>query len=83
MPSACWAVGAVLGLGTALLLPNAPAGRRTEAVLGMILGVLSIAVLGCSMLFLGETVGLLGGMAAAIAARGLASAGVGRHGSPA
>jgi len=52
MPSACWAAGAVVGLGMALLLPRAPEGRRAEAALGMILGVSSVAVLRCSTLFL-------------------------------
>jgi RNA polymerase sigma factor (sigma-70 family) len=68
MPSACWAAGAVLGLGMALLLPRVPEGRRTEAALGMILGVISVAVPRCSMLFLGEGLGLLGGVVAGIVA---------------
>jgi hypothetical protein len=71
-PSACWAAGAVVGLGMALLLPSAPEGRRTEAALGMILGVTSVAVLRCSSLFLGEAVGLLGGIVAGVVATSLA-----------
>ena len=47
-------------------------GQRTQAALGMILGVTAVAVTRCSMLFLGEAVGLLGGMAAAISAAGMA-----------
>jgi len=74
MPSACWAAGATVGLGMALLLPSAPEGRRTEAALGMILGVTSVAVVRCSMLFLGEAVGLLGGIVAGVIATTLARA---------
>jgi hypothetical protein len=74
MPSACWGAGAVLGLVMALLVPAAPEGRRTEAALGMILGVTSVALLRCSALFLGETAGLLGGMAAGVIATSLARA---------
>lgn len=74
MPSACWATGAVVGLAMALLLPKAPEGRRVQAAAGMILGVTSVAVLRCSMLFLGEAIGLLGGMAAGVIATGLARA---------
>jgi len=66
MPSACWAAGAAIGLGLSLLSPKAPDGRRLEATLGLLLGVLSVSVLRCSPLFLGETVGLLGGMCAAL-----------------
>lgn len=72
MPSACWAVGALVGLAMALFLPKAPEGRRWEAALGMILGVTSVAVTRCSTLFMGEAVGLLGGIVAAVAASGLA-----------
>jgi hypothetical protein len=74
MPSACWASGAVVGLVMALVLPKAPEGRRTEAAAGVILGVTSVAVLRCSALFAGEAVGLLGGIAAAVAATSLARA---------
>ncbi len=79
MPSACWATGAVVGLGMALLLPKAPDGQRTHAALGMILGVTAVAVTRCSMLFLGEAVGLLGGMAAAISTAGMTRAWLDRH----
>lgn len=66
MPSACWAAGAAIGLGLSLLSPKAPEGRRLEATLGLLLGVLSVSVLRCSPLFFGETLGLLGGMCAAL-----------------
>jgi hypothetical protein len=81
MPSACWASGAVIGLGISLLLPKAPEGRRMEAAVGMMLGVTSVAVTRCSMLFLGEAVGLLGGIVAGIAANSLARAWLGGHAS--
>jgi hypothetical protein len=74
MPSACWAAGAAVGLVMALVMPTAPQGRRAEAALGMILGVTSVAVVRCSMLFAGEAAGLLGGMAAGIVASSLAKA---------
>jgi hypothetical protein len=82
MPSACWAAGAVVGLGMALIVPAAPEGRRSEVALGMILGVTSVAVLRCSMLFLGETAGLLGGMIAGVIASSLARAWIVRGRSP-
>jgi hypothetical protein len=72
MPSACWATGAVVGLGMALLLPKVRGDQRTQAALGLILGVTAVAVTRCSMLFLGEAVGLLGGMSAAISAAAMA-----------
>ena len=78
MPSACWAVGAAVGLAMSLLLPKAPEGRRTEAALGMILGTTAVAITRCSMLFLGESLGLLGGIAAAIAAGSVARVWMGR-----
>ena len=72
MPSVCWAVGAVMGLAMATLLARAPEGRRPEAVLGLMLGVTSVAITRCSMLFLGETLGLLGGIVAGVVATSLA-----------
>ncbi len=66
MPSACWAAGAGVGLVMAVFLPRAPEGRRLEATLGMLAGVLSVAVLRCSPLFLGEALGLLGGVSAGV-----------------
>lgn len=73
MPSACWAAGAAVGLAMAVLLPKAPEGRRLEAVVGMVLGASAVAVLRCSTLFLGEAVGLLGGIVAGVVATSLAS----------
>jgi hypothetical protein len=68
MPSMCWAVGAGTGLFMALFLPKAPEGRRLEATLGMLSGVLSVAVLRCSPLFVGEALGLLGGVSLGVLA---------------
>ena len=78
MPSACWAVGAFVGLGLSLLVPKSPPGRGLEGVLGMMLGVLSVAIVRCSMLFVGEAVGLLGGITAGMLAASLAHAGLHR-----
>ena len=74
MPSACWGAGAVVGLVMALVMPAAPQGRRAEAALGLILGVTSVSLVRCSMLFVGEAAGLLGGMVAGIVASSLARA---------
>jgi len=67
MPSACSAAGALVGAAAALLLPNAP-DRRLQASAGLLLGVVAVAVPRCSHLFLGETVGLLAGVAAGLVA---------------
>lgn len=74
MPAACWAVGGAIGLLMSFLIPKAPFGRRAEAAVGMVVGVTSVEVLRCSMLFFGEAVGLLGGIAAAVVATSLARA---------
>jgi hypothetical protein len=72
MPSVCWLTGGFVGLAMALLLPQAPAGRRWEAPAGMLLGITSLAILRCSSLFIGEAIGLLGGIAAGVTAANLA-----------
>jgi hypothetical protein len=74
MPGACWAAGALVGVAMSSLFPKVPEGRRAEAALGMILGVTSVAVFRCSMLFLGEAVGLVGGMAAGVVVSSFARA---------
>jgi hypothetical protein len=56
----------------ALLVPRAKKGKLLETALGMVLGVTSVAVVRCSILFAGEAVGLLGGMAAVLVAASLA-----------
>ncbi len=72
MPSACWGAGMLVGLVMALVMPRAPEGQRSQAAFGMIAGLTSVAVLRCSMLFVGEALGLLGGMAAGVIATSLA-----------
>jgi len=74
MPSACWLAGALLGFAITLLLPDVPAGRRMTATTGVVLGMASVVVLRCSMLFAFEIVGLLGGIAASAIATTLARA---------
>jgi hypothetical protein len=71
-PSACWAAGAIAGLVMAVLVPRARNGKLFETALGMVLGVSSVAVVRCSILFAGEALGLLGGMAATLVATSLA-----------
>ena len=71
-PSACWAAGAVAGLLLAMLVPLAKKGKLLETGFGMLLGVTSVAVVRCSILFAGEALGLLGGMAATLLAASLA-----------
>lgn len=78
MPSCCAAVGALFGLSLALLLPRAPRERRFETAVGAALGVGAVATLRCGPLLLGEAVGLLGGLAAGVAAAALARAWVDR-----
>jgi hypothetical protein len=74
MPSACGAVGLLLGASLALLLPRGSAARRAEAAMGMALGISSVVALRCSGLFIGEALGLLGGLLMGIAATSLARA---------
>jgi hypothetical protein len=74
MPPTCAAVGALLGLSLALLLPRAPRERRLETALGMALGTGALAALRCGPLLLGEAAGLLGGLTAGVAAASLARA---------
>ena len=79
MPSACWVTGAFVGLAMMLLLlPNAPKERRIQSVAGLILGVASVAVTRCSMLYVGEAIGLFGGLIAGVVATGFARAWLGR-----
>lgn len=72
MPSACWLTGAFVGLAMVLLLPNAPKERRLQSAAGLILGITSVAITRCSMLYVGEAIGLFGGLAAGVVATGLA-----------
>lgn len=65
-PGTCVAAGAVLGLLLAGALPRGgsthSSARHFEATLGMVAGVTSVAVHKCAALFLGEALGLLGGL---------------------
>lgn len=70
MPEACLGAGAVVGFVLAAFVPTGASRWRTVA--GMGLGVASVAILRCSTLFFGESVGLLGGVLAGLAAASLA-----------
>lgn len=65
-PELCILAGGAIGLGLAFFLPRANKGKRLETAGGMVLGVLSVAVLKCSKLFMGEALGLLGGLAVGV-----------------
>lgn len=77
-PSSCVLAGVALGLLLAWFVPRTP-GTRAETAAGMMLGVASVAVLKCTALFLGETLGLLGGLVAGITAVSFASAWIDRR----
>lgn len=72
MPPVCAAVGGLLGLSLALLIPRAPGARRVEAALGVAVGAASVAALRCGPLLMGEAAGLLGGLTAGVLAASLA-----------
>lgn len=61
-PELCIAAGAALGFALAAFIPAKKGAPRLETAGGMVLGVLSVAVLKCSALFMGEAIGLLGGL---------------------
>lgn len=67
MPGACGAAGAVVGLAFACLMPLGR-GRKAyfETVLGMTLAWASMAPMRCTGLFVGEALGLVGGLLAGI-----------------
>ena len=73
-PSACWAAGAAVGIVIALAMPRVPATRRFETILAGAAGALSVAVVRCSTLVIGEAIGLLGGISIATIAIGVARA---------
>jgi hypothetical protein len=75
MPSVCVAAGVVFGLSLAVFLPAAPThGGRLRGAAGMALGVGVLAALRCATLFMGEALGLVGGLAAGVVAATLARA---------
>ncbi|MBL8679120.1 MAG: hypothetical protein JNK05_08130 [Myxococcales bacterium] len=65
-PELCIVAGGAIGLGLALFLPRSKSASRWETAGGMVLGVLSVAVLKCAKLFAGEALGLLGGLAVGV-----------------
>ena len=68
MPEACVLAGALLAVPFAVLAMHKSEGRRNEAAFGMMLGMLSLATVKCSALFVGESLGLLSGLAFGIVA---------------
>ncbi len=64
MPSMCAGVGVAIGLGLSLARPRT--GSGIEAAFGLWLGVASIASMRCTGLFLGEALGLMGGLLSGI-----------------
>lgn len=66
MPSACLGVGALVGAIFGALVPAGASRWQTAG--GIALGVASVAVLRCSTLFVGEALGLVGGIAAGVLA---------------
>jgi len=70
MPGACLLTGALIGFTLAAFVPIGKERMRTA--LGMVLGVLSLAVLKCATLFGAEALGLAGGIMAGVAGATLA-----------
>lgn len=64
-PELCGVSGVVLGLLLAVSLPMR-GGSPTKTALGAALGVVAVASMRCSSLFVGEALGLLGGLAAGL-----------------
>ena len=78
MPGACFAAGGVVGVLMAVFVPlRRDAWWRTAT--GMVMGVASVAILKCATLFVGEAVGLVGGIAAGLMAASAAKSLVGRR----
>jgi len=65
-PEFCIIAGSAIGLVLAVFLPRSKGASRWETAGGMVLGVLSVAVLKCAKLFVGEALGLLGGLAVGV-----------------
>lgn len=78
MPGACLAVGAVVGMVLAAVVPQGRASWWRTA-LGVALGMTSVAILKCATLFAGEAVGLVGGLVAGLAASTAARLWLGRR----
>jgi hypothetical protein len=67
-PGLCLGAGAAIGLCAALLLPRLHGPRRWEATAAMVATVIAVATTRCAPLFLGESIGLLGGIALGLVA---------------
>ncbi|MDP3279005.1 MAG: hypothetical protein Q8Q09_27680 [Deltaproteobacteria bacterium] len=65
-PELCVLAGSAIGFGLAALLPKSRDASRWETAGGMVVGVLSVAVLKCSKLFVGEAMGLLVGLSVGV-----------------
>jgi hypothetical protein len=72
MPSMCAGVGVAIGAMLSFVRPRS--GSRVEGAFGLWLGVASVASMRCTGLFIGEAVGLLGGLLAGIAVSSAAQA---------
>lgn len=71
MPGICLGAGAVVGIALAAVVPFGKASWWRTAT-GMALGMASMAIVRCASLFVGEAVGLLGGLTAGVVAASLA-----------
>lgn len=74
MSSSCWTAGALIGLIVGVLLPRARRARHLESAAGGVLAAVSVAAVRCAGLFLGEALGLLGGIIMGVAIVGTVSA---------
>ena len=74
MSSSCWTAGALIGLLVGVLVPRAGRARRLQSIAGGALAAASVAAVRCAGLFLGESLGLLGGIVVGVALVGVASA---------
>jgi hypothetical protein len=74
MSSSCWMAGALIGLIVGVLLPRARQARHLESLAGGVLAAVSVAAVRCAGLFLGEALGLLGGIIVGVAIVGTVSA---------
>jgi hypothetical protein len=73
MPQVCAGAGALLGVLVAATLPGVTSARDwLRAAVGALVAVVSLVAFRCTTLFLGEAVGLLGGLLASAA--GIAAA---------
>jgi hypothetical protein len=78
MTSTCGFVGVLLGLTLAVFLVRAPRAHRVESAIGMGVALLAVASVRCAGLVTGESLGLLGGLAAGALASSLVVGVVGR-----